>query len=286
LPAGTGETEEHALATGGAARGPSPGNPSPFFFAEIKQSQETIMSTEVPRRSLSASPFKFAARRPDELRRIAEEGSSELAFVSSDRTVVFTVEEMAALQEWCPAIINLRRMIYSACRGWLQRLPERKRKPALVDWLLEKGESMSPPKPKLRRAGRASHAGEPPISPDSWIGRHKLAEQQQRAEIEREAKRRRTLSPGHLLAEQRARRERVLAEYDERQRLKAEQQEAQRQRSAEKLAVWKRQKRTFRRARLVEHVALSFRGNEGRVGVESGRELRRTADREVEVPQN
>src|ERR1700722_12919718 len=34
---------------GGAARGPSPGNPSPFFFAEIKQSQETIMSTEVPR---------------------------------------------------------------------------------------------------------------------------------------------------------------------------------------------------------------------------------------------
>jgi hypothetical protein len=237
------------------------------------------MSTDVRQRPLPASRSEVVVRRRDELRRIAQEGSGELAFVSADRTVAFTVEEMAALHEWCPAIINMRRMMYVACRGWLQRVPPHKRKSTLVDWLLEKAESMSPPKPKLRRAGRASHAGEPPISPNSWIGRLKFAEQQQRAEIEREAKRRRPLSPEQLLVEQRARRERVLAEYDERQRVKAEQQEARSQRSAEKLAAWKRQKRSFRRARLVEHIALSFRGNEGRFGVESGRELRRQAVR-------
>lgn len=113
------------------------------------------MSTEVPQRPLPASDL--AARRRDELRRIAEEeGSGVLDFVSADRTVAFTFEEMAALHVWCPAIINMRRMIYSACSGWLQRVPPHKRKSTLVDWLLEKSESMSPPKPKVRRSFKAS----------------------------------------------------------------------------------------------------------------------------------
>jgi hypothetical protein len=114
------------------------------------------MSTEVPQRPVSLSRPDLAARRRDELHRISQEGSGEFAFVSSDLTVVFTVEEMAALHEWCPAIINMRRMIYAACRGWLQRVPPHKRQSTLVDWLLEKGESMSPPKPKLRRSFEAS----------------------------------------------------------------------------------------------------------------------------------
>jgi hypothetical protein len=87
------------------------------------------MSTEAPQRPVPPSRSDVAARRRDELRRIAREGSGELAFVSSDGTVVFTFEEMAALHEWCPAIINMRRMIYAACQGWLQRLPMHKRKP-------------------------------------------------------------------------------------------------------------------------------------------------------------
>jgi hypothetical protein len=110
------------------------------------------MSKEVPQRPLSASRSELAARRRDELRRIAKEGSGELAFVSSDFTVVFTVEEMTALREWCPAIINMRRMIYVACQKWLQRLPMHRRKSELVLWLLENGESMSPPKPRKRRS--------------------------------------------------------------------------------------------------------------------------------------
>jgi hypothetical protein len=114
------------------------------------------MSTEVPQRPLLASRSELAARRRDELRRLAREGSGEIAFVSSDYTVVFTVEEMAALHEWCPGVVNIRRMIYGACNGWLQRVPIHKRKSTLVDWLLEKGESMSPPKPKVRRSFDAS----------------------------------------------------------------------------------------------------------------------------------
>jgi hypothetical protein len=119
--------------------------------------QETIMGTEVPQHLLQPSRSDLTARRRDELRRIAQEGSGEFGFVNSDFTVVFTVEEMAALHEWCPAIINIRRMIYSACRGWLQRIPVHKRKSQLVQWLLERGESMSPPKPRKRRS-TAPHA--------------------------------------------------------------------------------------------------------------------------------
>jgi hypothetical protein len=114
------------------------------------------MSTEVPQLPIQPSRSDLAARRHDELRRIAQEGYGEVAFASSDLTVVFTVEEMAALHEWCPAIINMRRIIYGACHGWHQRVPPHKRKTTLVDWLVEKGESMSPPKPKVRRSFVAS----------------------------------------------------------------------------------------------------------------------------------
>jgi hypothetical protein len=114
------------------------------------------MSTEAPQHLLQPLRSDLTARRRDELRRIAEEGSGELAFVSADRTVAFTFEEMAALHEWCPAIINMRRMMYVACRGWLQRVPPHKRKSTLVDWLLDRSDSMSPPKPKVRRSFEAS----------------------------------------------------------------------------------------------------------------------------------
>ncbi len=114
------------------------------------------MSTKVPQHLLQHSRSDLIACRRDELRRIAEEGSGELAFASWDGTVTFTLEEIAALQERCPAIVNMRRMIYAACRGWLQRVPPHKRKSTLVDWLLDRSESMSPPKPKVRRSFEAS----------------------------------------------------------------------------------------------------------------------------------
>jgi hypothetical protein len=120
------------------------------------------MSTEAPQRPVPPSRSDVAAGRRDELRRIAREGSGELAFVSSDGTVVFTIEEMEALHEWCPAIINMRRMIYAACQGWLQGIPMHKRKSELVQWLLERGESMSPPKPKMRRSTSRWQFSTPP----------------------------------------------------------------------------------------------------------------------------
>jgi hypothetical protein len=152
---------------GGTALGaPLPGQPFFFIFAEIKLSQETIVSTEIPQHLLPPSRSDHTARRRDELRRIAQEGSGEFAFVSSDRTVMFTFEEMAALKEWCPAIVNMRRIIYGACCGWLQRVPVDKRKSVLIEWLLENGESMSPPKPRKRRS-TAPHAPQtPPAAAD------------------------------------------------------------------------------------------------------------------------
>jgi hypothetical protein len=60
-------------------------------------------------------------------------------FVSSDGTVVFSREEIETLDKSCRmSVRNMRGMISSACRGWLQRVPSRQRKRALVDWLFER----------------------------------------------------------------------------------------------------------------------------------------------------
>ena len=72
-------------------------------------------------------------------------------FISSDGSVFITAEEFAELKRRCPSIRNVRRMVQSACEGWLMRVPERKRKQVLIQWLLEKAETMRPPKPRRRR---------------------------------------------------------------------------------------------------------------------------------------
>jgi hypothetical protein len=69
-------------------------------------------------------------------------------FVSSDGSVVITAEEFAELERQCPSIRDVRRMVRAACRGWLMRVPERRRKQMLIQWLLEKAETMRPPKPR------------------------------------------------------------------------------------------------------------------------------------------
>ena len=80
-------------------------------------------------------------------------------FVSSDGSVIITAEEFAELERRCPSIRDVRRMVRAACRGWLRRVPERKRKKVLIQWLLERAETMRPPNPKERR--RASAKGKP-----------------------------------------------------------------------------------------------------------------------------
>ena len=72
-------------------------------------------------------------------------------FISSDGSVFITAEEFAELKRRCPSIRNVRRMVQSACEGWLMRVPERKRKQVLIQWLLEKAETMRPLKPRRRR---------------------------------------------------------------------------------------------------------------------------------------
>jgi hypothetical protein len=84
-------------------------------------------------------------------------------FISSDGTVFFTWEEFAELQRRCPSIRNVRRMVRSACDGWLMKVPAHKRKQELIQWLLDKGETMRPPKSKERRRA--------PAKEKSWRGK-------------------------------------------------------------------------------------------------------------------
>jgi hypothetical protein len=92
-----------------------------------------------------------------------------LDFVSSDGSVIITAEEFAELERRCPSIRDVRRMARAACRGWLRRLPERKRKQVLIQWLLEKAETMRPPKPKARQA-ETMHAPKPEERPRASVG--------------------------------------------------------------------------------------------------------------------
>jgi hypothetical protein len=102
------------------------------------------MSTDAPYRPLPSWLLLAAARAREELARLARLAPSgrpvvgEWDFVSPDGTVIFTTAELEALEMWCPSINNMRRMIRAACRGWLQRVPPRQRKRALIEWLIER----------------------------------------------------------------------------------------------------------------------------------------------------
>jgi hypothetical protein len=94
-----------------------------------------------PRYEILPSHFaEVATEGRKQMARSAQIGRREVGpggFVSPDGTVVFTPDELEALKKWCPSIRNMRRMIFSACRGWLRRVPPRQRKRVLVDWLIE-----------------------------------------------------------------------------------------------------------------------------------------------------
>jgi hypothetical protein len=99
------------------------------------------MSTDAPYRPLPSWLLLAAARAREELARLAPSGRpvvGEWDFVSPDGTVIFTIAELEALEMWCPSIDNMRRMVRAACRGWLQRVPPRQRKRALIEWLIER----------------------------------------------------------------------------------------------------------------------------------------------------
>jgi hypothetical protein len=89
---------------------------------------------------VTSSISRSAAGAREELARLAPRGRpvvGEWGFVSPDGTVIFSTHELAALEKWCPSVMNMRRMVRTACRGWLQRVPPRQRKRALVEWLIE-----------------------------------------------------------------------------------------------------------------------------------------------------
>jgi hypothetical protein len=98
--------------------------------------------TDKPRSEYPADHFAdVAADGRRHMARLAEIVGQKLgrgSLVSSDGTVSFSKEELEALIKWCPSVRNMRRMIFSACRGWLKRVPVRQRKRALVDWLMER----------------------------------------------------------------------------------------------------------------------------------------------------
>jgi hypothetical protein len=67
------------------------------------------------------------------------ETSGRGGFASPDGTVVFSHGELEELRKACFWIKNIRAMISSQSRcKWLQRISPRKRKSALVDWLIER----------------------------------------------------------------------------------------------------------------------------------------------------
>jgi hypothetical protein len=155
------------------------------------------MSTDAPYRPLPSWLLLAAARAREELARLAPSGRpvvGEWDFVSPDGTVIFTTAELAALEEWWPSIINMRRMVRAACRGWLMGVPPSKRKAVLMHWLVEKAESIGPPKSKRRRRSFAEArpwVSEPsPEAFEVWVQRFIRDEDDQakRDEIYRRAR--------------------------------------------------------------------------------------------------
>jgi hypothetical protein len=103
-------------------------------------------------------------------------------FISSDGYVSITAEEFGELKRRCPSIRNVRRMLQSACDGWLKKLPPHKRKQVLIQWLLERAGTMRPPKPRKRRPAETMRPPDSmkrrraPVSGERWTWEWSLPE--------------------------------------------------------------------------------------------------------------
>jgi hypothetical protein len=69
------------------------------------------------------------------------ETSSPVGWDAGDGVVVLTHEELAALARWC-GFERVRGLMVDAVRGWARRIPPRRRKRAIIDWLIEREAKM------------------------------------------------------------------------------------------------------------------------------------------------
>jgi hypothetical protein len=84
---------------------------------------------------IDRSVADVAARARAEMRSL--ETAAPVGWDAGDGVVVLTSRELAALAQWCPCE-RLRALIIDAVRGWARRIPPRRRKRAIIDWLIER----------------------------------------------------------------------------------------------------------------------------------------------------
>jgi hypothetical protein len=65
------------------------------------------------------------------------ETAAPVGWDAGDGVVILTREELAALAVWCPCV-RVRALIIAAVRGWARRIPPRRRKRVIIDWLIER----------------------------------------------------------------------------------------------------------------------------------------------------
>jgi hypothetical protein len=80
-----------------------------------------------------------AARARAEMRCL--ETAAPVGWNAGDGVVILTREELAALALWCPCV-RVRALIIAAVRGWARAIPPRRRKRAIIDWLIEREAKM------------------------------------------------------------------------------------------------------------------------------------------------
>jgi hypothetical protein len=91
------------------------------------------MSTGYHRLDRSLTDIAAGARA--EMRSLKTE--TPVGWDAGDGVVILTREELAALAWWCP-YVRVRGLIIAAVRGWARRIPPRRRKRAIIDWLIER----------------------------------------------------------------------------------------------------------------------------------------------------
>jgi hypothetical protein len=76
-----------------------------------------------------------AARARAEMRSL--ETAAPIGWDAGDGVVILTPGELAALAWWCPCVRG-RALIIAAVRGWARCIPPRRRKRAIIDWLIDR----------------------------------------------------------------------------------------------------------------------------------------------------
>jgi hypothetical protein len=88
---------------------------------------------------IDRSVADIAARARAEMRSL--ETATPVGWDAGDGVVILTQEELAVLAKWC-LCERVRGLIVDAVRGWARRIPPRRRKRAIIDWLIEREAKM------------------------------------------------------------------------------------------------------------------------------------------------